>query len=205
MNRTLRAILGAGLLALSGNAAAILINDHQYGTSDYRLEEIDLAIQELADQVTSKADRKRVKKARKLDRKVTRLAGKLYRAETVGKTGKLAKKNRKLTRKENRLLNMLAGFLPVDDNIILADISGIGPFDIPVIDIPPPELSELLPLPREIITPPDSGPFGTNTLAGQGPVSGNPAVAAAVPEPPLAALLLLGLLPVIGLRRISKS
>ena len=197
MNRTLRAIFGAGLLALSGNAAAILLNNHHYGISDYRLEDIDLAIEALASQATSKADHKNLKNVYRLDQQLGLLADMLYQAETGGMADKLSEDTRKLLRRETRLLNILAGFLPVD-----AGSTGVG--DIPVIDIPPPELSELLPLPREIIiTPPIGGQGGTNVLAGQVPVSGNPGVAAAVPEPPLPALLGMALLLMLGLRRKS--
>ena len=195
MNRTLRTIFGAGLLALSGSAAAILVNNHHYGISDYRLEDIDLAIEALASQATSKADHKNLKNVYRLDQQLGLLADMLYQAETGGMADNLSEDTRKLVRRETRLLNILAGFLPVDTD-------STGPGYIPVIDIPQPEVSEFLPLPREIISPLDSGPISTYDLAGQEPVSGNPAVAAAaVPEPPLPALLGLGLLLMFRLRR----
>ena len=41
MNRLIKAIVAASLLVLSGNAAAILMNDQIYGSSGYSLNDID--------------------------------------------------------------------------------------------------------------------------------------------------------------------
>jgi hypothetical protein len=190
MNRLIKAIVAASLLVLSGNAAAILMNNQIYGSSGYSLNDIDVGIQSFQDDVSGKSDRKRLKKARKLDRKVERLVYKVESAMVSGNDRKLRKKNKKLNRKEAKLLAILADYLPNLDelqqdgsmlttsNILLAD------------DIPPPDiyLSQL-----DLETAPVMGNYDDNTLPGTVMASGtSSSEIAAVPEPSMFALLGLG-------------
>jgi hypothetical protein len=114
MNSTLRVIFGAGLLAVSGNAAAILMNIHHYGISDYRLEDIDQAIEALASQATSKADHKILENVHRLDQQLALSADMLHQAETGGMADNLSEDMRNLSGRETWLLNILAVFLPFD-------------------------------------------------------------------------------------------
>jgi hypothetical protein len=190
MNRLIKAIVAASLLVLSGNAAAILMNNQIYGSSGYSLNDIDVGIQAFQDDVSGKRARKRLKKARRLDRKVERLVYKVESAMVSGNDRKLSKKNKKLNRKEAKLLAILADYLPNLDefqqdgsilttsNILLAD------------DIPPPDiyLSQL-----DLETAPVMGNFDDNTLPGTVTASGtSSSEVAAVPEPSMFALLGLG-------------
>ncbi len=118
MNRLIKAIVAASLLVLSGNAAAILMNDQIYGSSGYSLNDIDVAIQAFKDDISGKKDRKRLKKAYKLDRKVERLVYKVDSAMASGNDRKLRKKNKKLIKKEAKLLAILGDYLPNLDELL---------------------------------------------------------------------------------------
>jgi hypothetical protein len=142
MNRLIKAIVAASLLVLSGNAAAILMNDQIYGSSGYSLHDIDVAIQAFKDDISGKKDRKRLKKAYKLDRKVERLVYKVDSAIVSGNDRKLRKKNKKLIKKEAKLLAILAAYLPNLDELLqngnllmISDILPAGDLPLPPLDI----------------------------------------------------------------------
>lgn len=190
MHRPIKAIIAASLLVLSGNAAAIMMNDQIYGSSGYSLNDIDVAIQAFREEASGKKDRKRLKKARRLDRKVERLVYKVDSAMVSGKEKKLRNKNRKLSRKEAKLLAILADYLPDLDDLLQNGNLLPNPDDLLGTDIlsPPPPLA-----PLDIVTIPVTGTTDNNTPGSTGTASGTPAnELAAVPEPSMLALLGLG-------------
>ena len=65
MNNLISAIFAAPLLLLSGNAAAVMMNDQLYGNSGYSLSHFDTAIQAFEEEVSGKKSKKRLKKALK--------------------------------------------------------------------------------------------------------------------------------------------
>ena len=196
MNRLINTIFGVGLLALSGNAAAIMIDEQVYGVSNYTLPEIDQAIEAFREDVSSKREKKLLKKALKLDRKVAKLGNKLDLAAATGEGKRLDKKSKKLTKKERKLLAILADYLPeyggpvTGSNLLLDDI---------VLS----EQDTILPIPEDVFDP-VTGRSGGNNPPGAGTGTGYSAEAAAVPEPAIPALLCLGLvamlLPRLGQR-----
>lgn len=190
MNRPINAIVAAGLLLLSGNAMAIMINDQLYGNSAYSLNDIDVAIQALQDDVSSKKDKKRLKKARKLERKIGRLVYKVDSAMVSGNEKKLRKKGRKLNRKEMKLLVLLADYLPNLDELL--QNGGVFTTNnlLLAAEIPPPEifLTQL-----DLVTVSETGSSGENTPPGTATGPGTSSVAIdSIPEPSLFALLSLG-------------
>jgi len=191
MNRSIKVIVTASLLALSGNAAAIIMNNQIYGSSSYSLNDIDAGIQAFQDDVSDKRDRKRLKKARKLDRKVERLIYKMDSIMASGDDGKLLKKNRKTSRKEAKLLAILADYLPnLDELLQNGNMLTTSP-TLLTGDTPPPDtfLTQL-----ELVTVPETSTPGDNTLSGTVTASGTSSSEnAAVPEPSMFALLGLGI------------
>lgn len=190
MNRLIKAIVAASLLVLSGNAAAILMNDQIYGSSGYSLHDIDVAIQAFKDDISGKKDRKRLKKAYKLDRKVERLVYKVDSAIVSGNDRKLRKKNKKLIKKEAKLLAILAAYLPNLDELLqngnmlmISDILPAG--DIP---LPPLDISQL-----DLSSTPGMGNPDDNTPGSTVTSSGIPSrETESVPEASMFALLGLG-------------
>ena len=190
MNRLIKAIIAASLLVLSGNAAAILMNNQIYGSSGYSLNDIDVGIQAFQDDVSGKRDRKRLKKARKLDRKVERLVNKVDSAMVSGNDKKLRKKNKKLNRKEAKLLAILADYLPNLDELL--QDGSILTTSNPLLagDIPPPDIYLSQP---DLVTAPVMRNSDENTLGSTVTVSGtSSSEIASVPEPSMFALLGLG-------------
>lgn len=190
MNRLIKAIVAASLLVLSGNAAAILMNDQIYGSSGYSLNDIDVAIQAFKDDISGKKDRKHLKKAYKLDRKVERLVYKVDGAMVSGNDRKLRKKSKKLIKKEAKLLAILVDHLPNLDELlqngsmlIISDILPAG--NIP---LPPPDISQL-----DLSSAPGMGNPDNNTLGSTVTTFGTPSrETESVPEPSVFALLGLG-------------
>lgn len=192
MNKAITTVISACLLAMSGNAAAITINDHVYGISGYTLDDIDQAIEAFREDVSTKRERKRLKKARKLDRKVEKLGNKLELAATTGDGGKLNKKRKKLGKKERKLLAILAGYLPETGDTLLDTGGSITGSNLILDGITPPDPDTFLPEPGDILATVTGGSAGNNppgTDATDGPA---PEVAS-VPEPSMLALLCLGL------------
>src|SRR5210317_793536 len=156
MNRLINTIFGVGLLALSGNAAAIMIDEQVYGVSNYTLPEIDQAIEAFREDVSSKREKKLLKKALKLDRKVAKLGNKLDLAAATGEGKRLDKKSKKLTKKERKLLAILADYLPeyggpvTGSNLLLDDI---------VLS----EQDTILPIPEDVFDPVTGSSAGNNT------------------------------------------
>ena len=70
MNKWIRAFCAAGLLALSGNAAAIMIDDRVYGISGYSLTDIDHAIQAYEDQTFAGTNGNHRKPQHNFDQKI---------------------------------------------------------------------------------------------------------------------------------------
>jgi len=192
MNRPIKAIVAASLLVLSGNAAAIMMNDQIYGSSGYSLADIDAGIQAFQDDASGKRDRKRLKKARKLDRKVERLVYKVDSAMVSGNDKKLRKKNKKLNRKEAKLLALLADYLPNLDQLMQNGSMLTISNTLLAVDIPPLQPDILLTQP-DLVTasvmrnPGDDTPRSTVTALGTSPSEIN-----SVPEPSMFALLGLG-------------
>jgi hypothetical protein len=191
MKKLIKAMLAASLLVLSGNAAAIMMNDQLYGSSGYSLHDIDVAIQAFKDNISGKKDRKRLKKAYRLDRKVGRLIDKVDSARLSGKERKLRNKNRKLTKKEAKLLAILDGYLPNLDEL-LQDGSLLINSDIPpASDIPPLPLLDISVL--DLGNTPGTGNPEDNT-PGSTPTTFETLSeeTESVPEPSMFALLGLG-------------
>jgi len=191
MNRPIKAIVAASLLVLSGNAAAIKVNDQIYGSSGYSLDDIDAGIQAFQDNASGKRDRKHLKKARKLDRKIERLVYKMDNIMASGNDRKLARKNRKLNRKEMKLLAILADYLPSLDELLQHGSMPTTGNTLPAGDIPPPDifLTQLDLVTAHVTSNPDDSTL-PDTVTASGTPSGE---TAAVPEPSMFALLGLGL------------
>lgn len=194
MNNLISAIIAATLLMLSGNAAAVMMNEQLYGNSGYSLSDFDMAIQDFEDEVSGKKSKKRLKKALKLDRKIERLIYKIDDAIASNKERKLKRKNRKLAKKEAKLLDILAGYLPTLDE--LEQNGGILSTNIP-----PPQPDIILPPTGIILTQvvPGETPAPGNT-GGNTPPEGTVTTSEtpsgqteSVPEPSTFALLGLGL------------
>lgn len=190
MNRLIKAIVAASLLVLSGNAAAIMMNNQIYGSSGYSLNDIDVAIQAFKDDISGKRDRKRLKKAYRLDRRVERLVHKVDSAMVSNNDKKLYRKNKKLTKKEVKLLGILAGYLPNLDALaqngnmlMISDILPAGDILLPPLDISQLDLSSA----------PGTGNPDNNTPGSTVAAFGTtPRETESVPEPSVFALLGLG-------------
>ena len=192
MNRPIKAIVAASLLVLSGNAAAIMMNDQLYGSSGYTLNDIDAGIQAFQDDASGKRDRKRLKKARRLDRKVERLVYKVDSAMISGKDRKLRKKNKKLNKKEAKLLAILADYLPNLDELLQHDSMLTISNTLLAVDIPPPQPDILLIQP-DLVTAAVMENFGDNTPGSTETAFGTSSSEIdSVPEPSMFALLGLG-------------
>jgi len=189
MHTPIKIIVVASLLLLSGNAAAIIMNDNLYGSSAYSLDDIHVGIQAFQDDVSSRKEKRRLKKALRLDRKIEKLIDKIDEAMLSDKIRKMQRKNRKLGRKEVKLLAILAGYLPdlddLDEFLQNGDMPTAG-------DFPPPEPDILLPT-LEIVIPPEASDPDSNTSHGTTRTFGDsPNETASIPEPSILALLGLG-------------
>lgn len=192
MNRPIKAIVAASLLVLSGNASAIMMNDHLYGSSGYTLNDIDIGIQAFQDDASGKRDRKRLKKARKLDRKLERLVYKVDSAMVSGNDKKLRKKNKKLNRKEAKLLALLADYLPNLDELLQNGSMLTISNPLLAVDIPPLEPDFFLTQPDLVTVPVTRNP-DDNTLHSTVTALGtSSSEIESVPEPSMFALLGLG-------------
>lgn len=193
MHKPIKAIVAASLLLLSGNAAAIMMNDQLYGRSAYSLHDIDMSIQFFRDDVSSRKDRRNLKRAIRLDRRIERLINKTDSAIVSNNSRKMRRISKRLTRKERKLLAILADYLPSLDALLLNG-SMLPAGNIPFTgDIPPPPPDIFLSQLDLVTEPAGSNPDG-NTLPGTVTTSGVPAEEiVSVPEPSMFALLGLGL------------
>ena len=189
MNKLIKTIFGVGLLALTGNAAAIMIDEQVYGMSSYTLPEIDQAIEVFREEVSTKREKKLLKKSQKFDNKVEKLGNKLAQAAANGNSKKL----KKLIKKEKKLLAILADYLPVASMTLPDSGSPIAGSSLLLNDLELPEPDTLLPILEDALAFVAGSSTGNN-LPGPGTATGSGVEATAVPEPAMPALLCLGFL-----------
>ena len=134
MNKIKQILIGAGMIALSGNAAAIIENkDGSKVFSDYSRDLIMEAIagkySELSEAVVSKLGRKMGKIIRKEDI----LGDGVYKGKAL-RSGKIARLDQKIARKKLRVAEYLAGLEGGDAllaNNVECDALECTDFDVP--------------------------------------------------------------------------